>query len=233
MIGPSLAVMLSLFVLSAAAVILAGLVLRHWGGSRSGRPYLWWGIGLLLVFVTTLEEGLIYAGVWSQALVQSYFILVAVLVGCLSLGSAELVLRGALRIGWLAFIGVATVAMIVVGLYYPAGSPSSLLTEGVVTGNPPTGTLVVSSILTVPGAFMLAGAALYGAMRDRHLQLLYIVAGVVVISIAGTLYAFLSIPVALYYTEFVGFVLLFLGFVKVPGISSSWHKPARSLTPPD
>ena len=225
------AVLASLFVLSLAALLLSGLVLRRWKGPGS-RAYLYWGVGLLLVFVTTLQEALIYAGAWSQLLLQSYFILVAVLVGILSLGSAELALSGRFRPAWFAYIGAASVAMVVVGLLYPVGSAESLLVDGVVTGNPPAATLVVSSLLTIPGALMLAGASLYGVVKDRRWNLLYIVAGVIVISIAGGLYAFLAFPVTLYYTEFVGFVLLFLGFVRVPGLSAPMQGSHRPHAPP-
>lgn len=222
----------SLFVLSLAALLLAVFVLRRWKGPAT-RAYLLWGIGLLLVCATTFEEAVIYAGVWSQPLIQSYFVMVAVLVGILSLGSAELALKGRWRTAWYGYIGTVSFGMIVAGFLLPVGPSVTILTSGVVTGNPPLPTLVLSSLLTIPGSLMLSGAAVYGIVKNRSWQLLYIVAGVVLIAIAGSLYAFFSFQVTLYYTEFVGFVLLFFGFVKVPGISASFRSVrAASIASP-
>jgi len=119
-------------------------------------------------------------------------------------------------------VAVTSAAMVVVGL--ASSVPSSIVANGVVTGLPPLWVEVVSILITVPAALMLFFSSLYGALRQKRYQLLYIAAGTAVITAAGSLYL-VSFPASLYYAEFVGIVLLFLGFVKVPGISAPAAKP--------
>lgn len=216
----------SLVALSLAALLLAALVFRPWrtGGSV---PHLYWGIGLVLVFVTTLEEAVVYAGTVSAPLLTSYFVLVAILVGILSLGSAELVLKGRVKALWSSYILGLGALTAILGVVYPIPSAAAVLTGGVVTGNPPLAVLASSSLLTISASVMLAGSALYAAFWGKNWQLLYIAAGIIFISIAGSLFAFFSTPVLLYYAEFGGFVLLFLGFVKVPGLSAPLPRSLR------
>ncbi len=211
----------SLFVLSAVALLLAVLVLLRFRKERR-TCHLYWGVGLFLVFVTLVEEAVLDIGVWSQLLIQSYLILVAVLVGILSLGSAELSLSGRWRTFWFGYIGVMSAALVVVGLMISV--PSSIVVDGVVSGLPPTWISVLSSLVTVPGALLLIVSSLYGAIRQRRFNLLYIAFGTAVISAAGALYL-VSLPVTLYYAEFVGVVLLFLGFVKIPRLAGASPQP--------
>lgn len=211
----STAIAVSLLALSVITLVLAVLILRRF--QRERQPcHLYWGVGIFLFFVTLVQEAVLDLGVWSQLLIQSYLILVAVLVGILSLGSAELSLRGRWRALWFGYIGVTSGVLVVVGLIVTV--PTSIVSSGVVSGLPPTSIDVLSSLVTVPAALLLIVSALYGAVRYRRLNLLYIAAGTAVISAAGALYL-VSLPATLYYAEFVGMVLLFLGFVKIPRLA--------------
>jgi hypothetical protein len=215
------AITASIVVLSLVSLLLAVLVLR--GFHRDHRnSHLYWGVGLLLVFVTLAEEVALFVGVWSQVLIQSYLVLVGVLVGLLSLGSAELSLKGRWKQAWFGYIGTTSVLLGVVGFLYAA--PTSILAGGVVSGLPSTPVVVASSLVTYPAAGLLIVSSLYGALRGRRFQLLYITAGTLVISAAGSLYL-ASVPVTLYYAEFAGVVLLFLGFIKVPLLSTPAGRP--------
>jgi len=182
-------------------------------------------VGLFLVFVTLAQEVPLYVGIWSEPLIQSYLILVAVLVGVLSLGSAELSLPGRWRTLWFGYMGAMSVALVVCGLIVSV--PSSVVVDGVVSGQLPPVIEVVSSLITFPAAALLFVSSLYGAIRQRRLNLLYIAAGTAVISAAGALYI-ASFPAALYYAEFVGVVLLFLGFVKIPRLVKPSHQPGAA-----
>ncbi|MGA7476748.1 MAG: hypothetical protein WBW47_05955 [Thermoplasmata archaeon] len=221
MISTSTAIAASLGVLSVVAFVLAMLVLLRFRKERRA-CHLYWGVGLFLVFVTLVEEAVLDVGVWSQLLIQSYLILVAVLVGILSLGSAELSLSGRWRALWFGYIGVMSAALVILGLMVSV--PSSIVVGGVVSGLPPPSIEVLSSLITVPGALLLIVSSLYGALRQRRLNLLYIALGTAVISAAGALYL-VSLPVTLYYAEFVGVVLLFLGFVKIPRLVGTSPAP--------
>lgn len=212
---------LSIAALSFVALVLAALVLARFRADRRP-PHAYWGVGILLVAVTLAEEAALYAGVWSQLLIRSYLVLVALLVGLLSLGSAELSLKGLWRTVWFGFVGLTCAACAVVGALSPVSS--SIMFQGVVWRLPPTGVVVTSSLVTIPSALLLIVSSVYGAIRQRHPRLLYIALGTAVISLAGTLYI-VSFPVTLYYAEFVGVVLLFLGFLNVG------KRPAASPSP--
>lgn len=209
------AIDIALGVLSGVALLLAVLLLRRYAQNRR-RSYLYWGVGIFLVFVTLAEEAALYAGAWSELLIRSYLVMVAILVGILSLGSAELSLRGRWKGAWFGYIGAVSVGVAVIGLL--TSVPSSIMYDGVVWGLPPTPVVVASSLVTIPGAMLLILSSLYGAWKQRRLELLYITVGTIVISVSGSLYI-VSFPTTLYFAEFVGVVLLFLGFVKVPGLS--------------
>ncbi|MDE1870492.1 MAG: hypothetical protein KGH71_05965, partial [Candidatus Micrarchaeota archaeon] len=64
---------------------------------------------------------------------------------------------------------------------------------------------------TFPAATVLVIVAAMGYRRTRSLKMVSIIAGVVVVSVAGTLYI-ASFPSFLYYAEFAGMLLLWMGF---------------------
>lgn len=202
----------SIVALSAVALVLALLVLRRYQTERRV-SHLYWGVGLLLVVVVLAEEATLYVGVWNQPLIQTYLIFAALLVGVLSLGSAMISLAGRWRAVYFGYIGVMSAALVVVGLLTPV--PTSIMSGGVVSGLPPTWVDVISSLITFPAAVLLIVSSLYGAIKQHQPNFLYITAGAIVFSVAGTLYI-ASIPVTLYYSDFLGVLLLFLGFVRIP-----------------
>jgi len=197
--------------LSLISLLLALVLLGRF--RRQRRPWhLYWGAGILLVAATLAQEAAFCLGVWSEPLVRAYVVLVAVLVGVLSLGTAELSLSGRWRSAWFVFVGAASVACAVVGGLTPV--PSSVLFHGVVWSGVPTNDVLVSSVVTFPSAALLMVSSAYGAVRERRPNLLFVTVGTGVLAAAGGLYI-ASFPAALLYTEFVGVVLLFLGFVRV------------------
>jgi len=197
------------------AGVLTGWVFRRYLEDRQ-TCHLYWGVGLALIAFTMAQEAVFYLGVWSTPFAQAYLVLVALLVGILSLGTAELSLRGWMHRLWFEFIALAGAAMIVVGILYPPAR--SIVVSGVVTGLPPTPVLIMSSIVTFPATLLLVGASGYGAFWQKRYHLLFIASGTAVIAAAGSLYI-ASFPLSLYYAEFAGTVLLFFGFVRLPILS--------------
>lgn len=212
----SLALAASIAALSVVALILAALVIVRFHRGHQ-LFHLYWGVGLLLVFVSIAIEAVVYLGVWSQALVQTYFVITAVLVGILSLGSAELALRGRWKLAWFGYIGLTSVAVVALGFLYSVSA--GVVVNGVISGAPSPMVVVVSTLVTVPAAALLIVTSAYGAIRQHRYHLYYITAGTIVFSIAGALYV-ATFPVSLYYADFVGVALLFLGFVHVPALST-------------
>jgi hypothetical protein len=207
----SVAVGLSIVGLGAISLLLALVLLGRFRRDRRAW-HLYWGIGILLVAVTLAQEAVFCFGVWSEALVRAYVVLVAVLVGVLSLGTAELSLSGRARTAWFAYVAVASAACAVVGGV--TNVPASVLFQGIVWSGVPTNDVLVSSVLTFPSAALLIVSSAYGAVRARRPNLLFVTVGTGVIAAAGGLYL-ASFPAALLYAEFVGVVLLFLGFVRI------------------
>jgi hypothetical protein len=219
----NLAIAASIVALSLIALVLAVLVLSRFRRERQ-LWNLYWGVGIFLVFFTLAEEASLYVGLWSQLLIRSYFVLVALLVGVLSLGSAELALKGRRKYLWFGFVGVASAACVVLGALTPV--PSSIMFGGVVWGVPSMD-LVASSLVTIPSSLLLILTSLYGAIHQKRPRLLFITLGAAVIALSGSLYI-VSFPATLYYAEFIGVVLLFFGFVNVGGRPGSHPSPAST-----
>jgi hypothetical protein len=221
---PRTSIVASLIVLAALAALLTGIVTGRWRRNRRDAE-LYWSVGLALVTVTLGQEAAVYAGVVSSFMLQSYFFLVALLVGVLSLGSASLALSAPLRSAYAAYILAMCGVTAVVAFAFPVDG--SVVTQGVITGSPGLALTVASSLVTFPAAVLMAVTSLYGAFRGKRWNLLYIGIGIIVISAAGSLYI-ASFPAALYYAEFVGVVLLFLGFVQ---LSSPAPRPQLGSLP--
>lgn len=212
----------SLILLAALTCILAVVEARRYA-ARYVRAHLYWCAGLALVAASLLIEAVFYYGLWSPVLAQSYFFLVAVLVGLLSLGSAELLFPLRARIVYAAY----TVAMMVaVGVYsFTRPIDVSILNGGVVTGNPSLEVVITSTLLTVPAAAVMVIGSVRSALQTRQWRLLSLAAGILVISAAGGLYV-VSIPITLYFAEFVGVFLIYVGFGGFP--LGSAHRRAAS-----
>lgn len=200
----------SLVALTAAAIFLTLWVAR--GIRRLPRAASFWTAGLALVAVTLGLEAVFYADGFVLWAMQLYLFLVAALVGLLSLGSAELVASARWKPYYQGYILAATGLTAVAAALEP--SSPSILVAGVVTGSPPLGLLLASILVTVPATLLMVGVSLHGAIRQKRSSLLYVAAGIIVISAAGGLYV-AAIPVTLYYAEFLGVALLALGFLRL------------------
>ena len=217
-------ILISIGVLALLAALLGVVEWRRYS-AQGARSHLYWAVGLLLVFFTLFEEVIFYAGYWTSGLLSSYFFLVALLVGILSFGSAENGLPAKWRRVYMAYVTGATAVTAFFCLTTTVSG--SVLSQGVVTGNPSLGIVLSSTALTVPAAALMAGLALLGVYRNRVWRLAYIAAGILVISAAGGLYI-VSVPVTLYYAEFIGVFLLYVGFGGVRPSALRRPAPASS-----
>jgi hypothetical protein len=87
-----------------------------------------------------------------------------------------------------------------------------VITNHIVFGALPIFIVITSSIVTFPAAAILIAIAAISYLHRHSAKMLSIIAGVVVVSVAGTLYI-AAIPAFLYYSEFIGILLLWLGFI--------------------
>jgi hypothetical protein len=202
----------SLAGLTALLGVLSVRGLYRFLQSRS-RPQLMWGSGLALAALAVAIEAIVYLGVVDSPLLQAYLFCSAAIVGVLSLGATRILRRPLLERAYTAYtlaacavVGVASAMTFV---------PLSMVQNGVISGNPPPTLLVLSSFVTFPATVVLLSATAMSLRRDWRWQTLLIAAGALILGAGGTLYI-ASFPIALYYSEFLGIIVLFIGLVSLP-----------------
>jgi len=107
-----------------------------------------------------------------------------------------------------AYSAFSTLALLVSLIYTEIGN---ILTEGVVYGPLPTLVIITSSLVTFPASAILIIVAAFSYYKGHDRRMLSIILGTIIVSVAGTLYI-AQFPAFLYYAEFIGIVLLWLGF---------------------
>ncbi|MEM0146748.1 MAG: hypothetical protein QXH66_07205 [Conexivisphaerales archaeon] len=201
-----------IFVLSA---ILAAYLTMNYAAKKT-RSLLYWSAGMWVFAISVLLEVVFALGIYSQPLIKSYLFLVSLLVELLALGSIQLVGARAIRYTYYIF----TILSTIVALYFVAVSYIGYIITGYIVYGPlPLSVTLISSIITFPAAVILVVVAAVSYWRTHSKKMLSIIAGTVVVSIAGTLYI-VQFPAFLYYAEFIGILLLWLGFFSRKKIAS-------------
>ena len=85
--------------------------------------------------------------------------------------------------------------------------------------------LILSSFVTIPATVVLLTAAVVHLRRTFRPKGLLMITGACVLGAGGAFYI-ASFPVVLYYAEFVGIVMLFLGLTDLSRLSLA--KPATA-----
>ena len=198
----------STLLILALTVGLAAVLTRTYLKSRA-RPHLFWSMGLWLFAIAVLIEVLFAFGTYNGLMIGAYLFIVVALVEALAMGSVELYGSSRLRLGFGAFMA----ASLAFAAYSIATSTiGDVLTNHVVFGVLPLAVILSSSFGTFPSAVALIAIAAISYRKRRSAKMLSIITGVVVVSAAGTLYIS-GFPTFLYYSEFAGILLLWLGFV--------------------
>jgi len=177
------------------------------------RSQLAWGTGLGLAAVATAIELVVYLGVLDVPLLQAYVFLSAAIVGVLSLGCTQVIRSSRFRTGYTAYTLAGCV--LVGGLSFVTPLPASMVSGGVITGNPPMTLLVLSSLVTGPATVVLLAAVVLSLRRAWQWRTVMMGIGASVLAAGGALYI-ASFPAALYYAELLGVILIFLGLVTLP-----------------
>jgi hypothetical protein len=193
-----------IFLLSA---VLAVFLTRSYIQKRTTN-YLFWSVGLWFFAIGVVEEILFAFGLYSRVLISSYLVIVALLVEFLALGSMQLVHSRNARYSYYAFSIAASIIVIVMLVLTNVGN---VIENYVVFGVLPLSVIIASSLCTFPAAAVLIATAALSYKKTKNFKMLSIIAGVVTVSIAGSLYI-VQFPAFLYYSEFAGILLLWLGF---------------------
>ena len=223
----STSIAVSLGALGAALGVLSVRgVVRAWRTRKLAQAM--WGIGMGLGAAAMAIELAAYVGIVTETLLQSYVFLSAGIVGVLSLGAAGSLRRPRLARAFAAFEVVALGATAAAS--FTTRLPFSMVAQGIIVGDPPVALLVLSSIVTVPATVVLLGTAFVSLRRSFRWSHVTMVAGACVLGAGGALYI-ASFPVMLYYAEFVGIVMLFVGLVNLPKVASAPAAIARPQVP--
>ncbi len=175
---------ISTAVMIALSAILAIFLTKNYLEKHS-KSYLFWSIGLWLFALSVIEEFLFSAGYYNESLIRSYLGIVALLVEFLALGSIQLIRSQRVKNYYYAYSMISAVA-----LAYFLGTEriGNVLENYVVYGVLPLAVVVVSSLITFPAAVVLIAAAALTYRKTKTNKMLSIMAGVVTVSIAGSLY---------------------------------------------
>jgi hypothetical protein len=199
--------------LGAAAVsaIFAGLVLSRWLSRR--KPYqLAWSLGLGLYAVAAATQFLAEAYGWTVLTYKAYYLVAALLVAVLGIGSALLLNRRA-GIGFALYTVVvfAGFAITVAGATVYEGALASAIP---VAGNAlPDNVRIFSPMFTIPGSVALIGIAVYSYWRTRLSFNLWIGIGGLIVAAGASLTRLDLSPWALYLGELLGIAVMFWGFL--------------------
>ena len=197
----------SALAITALSALLSLTLLASYKNKRRAST-LFWGAGLALFAFGTLLEALFAAGIYTVFLAKLYLFVVAALVALLALGSVQLVRSRHVKNAYYAFTAVS-LAFVAYSLC--VSGVGDILVNYVVYAPLPSLVVIASSIATFPAAIAIIVVAALSYRRTRSRKMLSIIAGVVIVSIAGTLYI-AQFPAALYYAEAVGIALLWAGF---------------------
>jgi hypothetical protein len=208
----------SLVALSAMLLALSVRALLQLRESPT-RARVMWGAGLLFATGAMIVESVVYLGAVSSLVLQVYVFFSAAIVGVLSLGATKILRSPRVERAYTYYI-VATCALVGVFSFLTPLSPASMVTSGIITGDPPLLLLVLSSLVTFPATVVLLTASYLSLRRSWRWQTLLMIGGALILGAGGTLYI-ASFPVALYYAEFLGIILLFFGLITLPQASST------------
>ena len=172
------------------------------------KRYLYWSVGLWLFALSDLLEVMFAFGAYGTLMAQFYLFLVAFLVVPIVFGSLEMLKSKRILIAY-AVYSIITVAAL--AYFSFTGDPGSIVTDSVVNGNIPINVLIVSSLITFPALVILVAAAIISYFRTKRKKVLWIALGILVFGFGGTVYI-ASFPALFYYTEFIGLLMLWLGF---------------------
>lgn len=206
-IGGQIPVLITTAITFGLTFILAAYLSKAYAKKRTAN-YLMWSLGLWVFVIGVLLEMVFALNIYTTALIDMYLFLVVILVELLALGSVSSVKSALVKKAYYAYTIIVTIFAAYTVI---AQNPGNLMVNYVVAGNPPLMVIISSSLATFPAAIALIVLALRGYFKTKNRKLLSIVVGVIVVSIAGTLYI-VQFPAFLYIAEFAGIVLLWFGF---------------------
>jgi hypothetical protein len=214
------------FLSSLLSFVFAFFVLRRYVERRKAHLFLW-GIGMVFYGIGGFSEGYFGAFGWNPLVFRIWYLFGAILVAAW-LGQGTVYLLAKRR--WANAFMVMLLAGSIYGAIriFTADLDPSLLSSSLHTGSELSGHAIVTEgvrtltpFFNLYGTIALVGGAIYSAyLFWRKRVLLHRTIGNILIAIGAILPAFggtfsrMGITGALYMSEFLGAVLLFVGFLR-------------------
>lgn len=202
----SLAITIITFILT---LILTLFLTRSYIRSKRSSS-LFWSLGMWAFTIGVFIEIIFALGIYSGLLMSLYLLIVAILVELLALGSIQLIKSPKIKLAYYVFCILSTIFMT---YSLAVSSIQNLIVNYIVYGPLPILVIYASSIITFPAAAILVIVALLSYKKSKDYRNISIILGVVIVSAAGTLYI-VSFPSLLYIAEFLGILLLWIGFFR-------------------
>jgi hypothetical protein len=222
MYGLQLAVVVSTIVITLLSFILALFLTLNFMAKRQ-KSNLLWSSGMWAFTLGTALEAIFAFGLYSDALGGIYLFVVALTVELLALGSVQLIRSKRAKLAYYGYCTITTLLLVAVLISTNVGN---IITTYIVFGVLPLSVVLTSSLIAFPAAIIIALVAAFSYKRARSKKMLSIIAGVIVVSVAGTLYI-ASFPEFLYFSEFVGILLLWAGFFDAGAFKKSLRQRPR------
>lgn len=204
---------------TVVAAIFASIVLARYR-QRGGTHLLWWGAGLVLYGVGTLTEAATTIFGWNEWIFRSWYVTGALCGGApLAQGTVYLLLKRRTA----NLLSVALVLAILGGAVLVFLSP---IDHSQIEGHRLSGRVLgwqnvrmISPFINTYAAIFLIGGAIASAVRYRanpdkrhkYIGNIFIAVGAILPGIGGTFTRFGHVEV-LYVTEFVGLLLIYVGY---------------------
>lgn len=222
------------------SIVFAGLVLRRYA-VRKGPHLLLWGIGLVFYAIGGFSEGYYGAFGWSSLVFRLWYLFGAILVAAwLGQGTVYLLVKRK----WANVLMIVLAAGSLYGAIRVMGAEldPSLLTQSLHTGSELSGDAIVTGgvrmltpFFNLYGTLALVGGALYSAyifwrkrvLLHRTIGNLLIAVGAISPAFGGT-FSRMGIPNALYISEFLGAILMFIGFIRATTPMKQQVQPAEA-----
>lgn len=221
---------------TVVAAFFATVVLRRYA-SKGGTHLLWWGIGMVTYGIGTLTEAVTTLMGWQEPVFRAWYIAGALLGGApLAQGTVYLLMKRAtahrLTVVLLAAITVASVCVLLTPIDRSLVEPFRL------SGRVMEWQWVraFSPFINLYAATFLIGGAVYSALkfrsvpgrRGKYIGNIFIAVGALLPGIGGTFTRFGHVEV-LYVTEFVGLLLIFVGYrLNVQPVPASEESPVSA-----
>jgi hypothetical protein len=199
--------------------MFATVVLRRWRQKRDAPHLLWWGAGIVLFGVGTFMEGWTAIFGWNEAIFRSWYVSGALLGGApLAQGTVYLLVErktaDRLAMALVAYVVMASIFVVLTPL------DRSLAEEKKLTGAVIEWSWVraFSPLVNTYAFIFLVGGAVASAVRYRRggdstrmVANILIAVGAILPGIGGS-FTRAGYTEVLYVTEFVGIILIFIGY---------------------